>query len=109
MMKGAEQIRRATMDDTGGGSLELIRPLEQQGILVRRSREQLEMEIDKFTIIQRDNTTIAYAALYPFPEEDWGNGRVAVPPDYSQFITGRGSAGTHYRSGEADGLSGCLC
>jgi N-acetylglutamate synthase-like GNAT family acetyltransferase len=28
---------------------------------VRRSREQLEMEIDKFTIIQRDNTTIACA------------------------------------------------
>jgi hypothetical protein len=27
------------------------------------------MEIDKFTIIQRDNLTIACAALYPFPEE----------------------------------------
>jgi hypothetical protein len=35
------------------GILELISPLEQQGILVRRSREQLEMEIDKFTIIPR--------------------------------------------------------
>ena len=31
-----------------GGILELIRPLEQQGILVRRSREQLEIEIDHF-------------------------------------------------------------
>ncbi len=30
------------------------------------------MEIDKFTIIQRDNTTIACAALYPFPEEKIG-------------------------------------
>ncbi len=28
-------------------------PAGQQGILVRRSREQLEMEIDKFTIIRR--------------------------------------------------------
>jgi amino-acid N-acetyltransferase len=64
VMESAEQIRRATINDIGG-ILELIRPLEQQGILVRRSREQLEMEIDKFTIIQRDNLTIACAALYP--------------------------------------------
>ncbi|STS92995.1 N-acetylglutamate synthase [Klebsiella variicola] len=70
-MESAEQIRRATINDIGG-ILELISPLEQQGILVRRSREQLEMEIDKFTIIQRDNTTIACAALYPFPEEKIG-------------------------------------
>ena len=56
-MESAEQIRRATINDIGG-ILELIRPLEQQGILVRRSREQLEMEIDKFTIIQRDNLTL---------------------------------------------------
>jgi amino-acid N-acetyltransferase len=73
VMESAEQIRRATINDIGG-ILELIRPLEQQGILVRRSREQLEMEIDKFTIIQRDNLTIACAALYPFPEEDRRNG-----------------------------------
>ncbi|VEB54669.1 N-acetylglutamate synthase [Salmonella enterica subsp. enterica] len=46
VMESAEQIRRATINDIGG-ILELIRPLEQQGILVRRSREQLEMEIDK--------------------------------------------------------------
>lgn len=71
VMESAEQIRRATINDIGG-ILELISPLEQQGILVRRSREQLEMEIDKFTIIQRDNTTIACAALYPFPEEKIG-------------------------------------
>ncbi|MEW7000477.1 amino-acid N-acetyltransferase [Serratia ureilytica] len=68
VMESAEQVRRATINDIGG-ILELIRPLEQQGILVRRSREQLEMEIDKFTIIERDNLTIACAALYPFLEE----------------------------------------
>ena len=82
VMESAEQIRRATINDIGG-ILELISPLEQQGILVRRSREQLEMEIDKFTIIQRDNTTIACAALYPFPEEKIGEmACVAVHPDY---------------------------
>ncbi|WP_136149439.1 amino-acid N-acetyltransferase [Escherichia coli] len=88
VMESAEQIRRATINDIGG-ILELIRPLEQQGILVRRSREQLEMEIDKFTIIQRDNTTIACAALYPFPEEKIGEmACVAVPPDYRSSSRG---------------------
>ncbi|EQC0188911.1 amino-acid N-acetyltransferase [Citrobacter koseri] len=88
VMESAEQIRRATINDIGG-ILELIRPLEQQGILVRRSREQLEMEIDKFTIIQRDNLTIACAALYPFPEEKIGEmACVAVHPDYRSSSRG---------------------
>ena len=88
VMESAEQIRRAPINDIGG-ILELIRPLEQQGILVRRSREQLEMEIDKFTIIQRDNTTIACAALYPFPEEKIGEmACVAVHPDYRSSSRG---------------------
>ncbi|HHU2679529.1 TPA: amino-acid N-acetyltransferase [Escherichia coli] len=88
VMESAEQIRHATINDIGG-ILELIRPLEQQGILVRRSREQLEMEIDKFTIIQRDNTTIACAALYPFPEEKIGEmACVAVHPDYRSSSRG---------------------
>lgn len=88
VMESAEQIRRATINDIGG-ILELIRPLEQQGILVRRSREQLEMEIDKFTIIQRDNTTIACAALYPFPEDKIGEmACVAVHPDYRSSSRG---------------------
>ncbi|MEJ5073629.1 amino-acid N-acetyltransferase [Enterobacter ludwigii] len=88
VMESAEQIRRATINDIGG-ILELIEPLEQQGILVRRSREQLEMEIDKFTVIQRDNTTIACAALYPFPEERIGEmACVAVHPDYRSSSRG---------------------
>ena len=88
VMESAEQIRRSTINDICG-ILELIRPLEQQGILVRRSREQLEMEIDKFTIIQRDNTTIACAALYPFPEEKIGEmACVAVHPDYRSSSRG---------------------
>jgi amino-acid N-acetyltransferase len=88
VMESAEQIRRATINDIGG-ILELIRPLEQQGILVRRSREQLEMEIDKFTIIERDNLTIACAALYPFADEKIGEmACVAVHPDYRSSSRG---------------------
>lgn len=88
VMESAEQIRRATIHDIGG-ILALIRPLEEQGILVRRSREQLEIEIDKFTIIQRDNLTIACAALYPFVEEQIGEmACVAVHPDYRSSSRG---------------------
>jgi len=88
VMESAEQVRRATINDIGG-ILELIRPLEQQGILVRRSREQLEMEIDKFTVIVRDNLTIACAALYPFLDEKIGEmACVAVHPDYRSSSRG---------------------
>jgi amino-acid N-acetyltransferase len=63
-----EHIRKATINDVGG-LLELIAPLEEAGILVRRSREKLEMEIDHFTVQERDGMIIACAALYPFIEE----------------------------------------
>lgn len=88
VMESAEQVHRATIRDIGG-ILELISPLEQQGILVRRSREQLEMEIDQFTIIERDNIAIGCAALYPFPAEKMGEmACVAVHPDYRSSSRG---------------------
>jgi amino-acid N-acetyltransferase len=63
-----EHLRSATIDDVVG-LLELIEPLEEAGILVRRSREKLEMEINYFTVQERDGMIIACAALYPFLEE----------------------------------------
>lgn len=88
VMERSEQIRRANINDIGG-ILELIRPLEQQGILVRRSREQLEMEIDNFTLIELDNITIACAALYSYPNEKIGEmACVAVHPDYQNSSRG---------------------
>ena len=59
--------RRASIDDVGG-ILELIEPLERLGVLVRRSREKLEMEIGRFLVMERDGTIIACAAAYPFDE-----------------------------------------
>ncbi len=77
-----EGIRPATIDDVGG-ILDLIRPLEEEGILVRRSRELLEIEIERFIVVERDGTIIACAALYPFAAERLGElGCVAVHPDY---------------------------
>jgi amino-acid N-acetyltransferase len=87
-MEHSEQIRLATINDIGG-ILELIRPLEEQGILVRRSREQLEIEINKFIIIERDNMTIGCAALYPYPEEKMGEmACVEIHPDYRNSSRG---------------------
>ena len=63
-----ETLRPATIDDVGG-ILGLIEPLEREGILVRRSRELLEMEIDRFLILESDGVVAGCAALYPFPEE----------------------------------------
>ena len=80
--ESAEQARAATIEDIGG-ILDLIRPLEEDGILVRRSREQLEMEIDKFTIIERDGLIIGCAALYCFMEEAMAEmACVAIHPEY---------------------------
>lgn len=62
-----EQLRAATIDDVGG-ILELIRPLENDGILVRRSREVLEMEIHNFHVLEKDGTITACAALYPYDD-----------------------------------------
>ncbi|MFT6257357.1 MAG: amino-acid N-acetyltransferase [Cellvibrionaceae bacterium] len=80
--QSAERLRRATISDIGG-ILNLIRPLEEQGILVRRSREQLEMEIEQFMLVERDNLVIGCAALYPFEEDNAGEfACLVVHPDY---------------------------
>ncbi|GGI83008.1 amino-acid N-acetyltransferase [Shewanella gelidii] len=80
--ESAERLRRATIADIAG-VLDLIRPLEEKGILVRRSREQLEMEIEQFMLIERDNLVIGCAALYPFEEANAGEfACLVVHPDY---------------------------
>ena len=77
-----ETLRGARIDDVGG-ILELLEPLEQNGVLVRRSRELLENEIQRFVIIERDGMVIACAALYPFTADHTGElACVAVHPHY---------------------------
>ena len=81
--------RKATGDDIGA-ILDLIEPHEQQGALVKRSREKLELEADHFTILVRDGLIIGCVGLYPYPDE--GMGEVAclvVHPDYQD--TGHGN------------------
>ncbi len=81
-----EDIRPATLNDIGG-ILELIKPLEQQGILAKRSREKIEMEIADYIIIERDGLVIGCTALHPYQADQYGCiACLAVHPDY------RGSA-----------------
>ncbi|MFV0437296.1 MAG: amino-acid N-acetyltransferase [Desulfopila sp.] len=77
-----EVIRPARLQDVPG-ILNLIAPLEQKGILVKRSRELLENEIDCFTILEKDSLIIGCAALYPIKESGAGElACVAVMKEY---------------------------
>ncbi|ALO44845.1 N-acetylglutamate synthase [Pseudohongiella spirulinae] len=82
-----ELLRQATIEDVGG-ILELIAPLEAAGILVHRSRELLESEIDYFKVIELEGMIIACAAIYPLDEESGEIACIAIHRDYQE--SGRG-------------------
>lgn len=59
-----ERVRDATIEDVGA-ILGLIEPLEADGTLVKRGRERIEMEIERFSVLELDGTIVGCAALYP--------------------------------------------
>ncbi|MEP7262038.1 MAG: amino-acid N-acetyltransferase [Usitatibacter sp.] len=63
-----ERIRDATLDDVPG-ILQILEPLEQQGVLVKRERESLERDIGHFFVLESEGNILGCAALYPFPEQ----------------------------------------
>ena len=79
-----EIIRQATIDDIGG-LLELIAPQEEKGALVKRSRELLELEISKFSIIEHtEGTIICCCALYPL--DDRVSAEIACVVTHPEFM-----------------------
>ncbi|MFV2056414.1 MAG: amino-acid N-acetyltransferase [Thiohalomonadales bacterium] len=89
-----EGTRAATINDLPG-ILELIEPLEAEGILVRRDRETLEMDLDHFTVTVRDGMILACAALYQYKQHDSAElACLAVHPDYQH--EGRGDVLLRY-------------
>ncbi|WP_461535744.1 amino-acid N-acetyltransferase [Spongorhabdus nitratireducens] len=83
-----EEMRTASIEDVGG-ILELIRPLEEKGILVRRSRKQIEREIGLFSVIVRDGMIIGCAALHLFKDGHSGElACIVVHPDYRRSDRG---------------------
>ena len=101
-----EDVRMANIQDVGG-LINLLRPLEEDGILVYRSRERLETEIEQFAVIERDGMILACAALYPIPaqENELRSAEiacVAVHPSYRK--SNRGSQILHYLEDKARSL-----
>lgn len=77
-----EGLRPGRPDDVPG-ILDLITPFEAEGTLVRRSREQLELEADRFVVLERDGAIIGCGALYPQPDGTSAEiACVAIHPDY---------------------------
>lgn len=62
------RMREATIDDVAA-IVGLIAPLEADGTLVRRGRERLEMEIERFSVLEHDGVILGCAALYPFSKD----------------------------------------
>ena len=83
-----DTIRQATIDDIVG-IYELIEPLEQEDILIQRSLEKIEADINDYIVLVRDGTVIACAALHDYPEEKTMElASVAVHPDYQNQSMG---------------------
>jgi amino-acid N-acetyltransferase len=88
------RVRQATVEDVGaiGG---VISPLEVDGTLVPRGRERLEMEIERFSVLEVDDVIIGCAALYPFSNDRAGElACLAVMPEYRR--EGYGEALLHH-------------
>jgi amino-acid N-acetyltransferase len=83
-----EKMRDATPDDVGG-IIKLIEPLEADGTLVKRPRELIEREIDRFVVLEHDGLIFGCAALYPFPREQMGElACLTVHPGYQGYGDG---------------------
>ena len=83
-----EEIRPAQLEDIAG-ILELIKPLEQQGFLVKRSREKLEMEINNYIVIERDGLIIGCTAFYLMEDKQCAEiACLAVHPEYQKSTRG---------------------
>ncbi len=61
-------IRQAQLEDVAG-IVEVIRPLEESGALVRRERDRLEQEIDNFLVAELDGIVVGCCAVYPFADQ----------------------------------------
>ena len=82
-----EKLRPARIDEIGG-ILRLIEPLEADGTLVKRNRDLLEMEIDRFFVLEHDRVIIGCAALYPFEGGIAELACLAVHPDHRRAGAG---------------------
>lgn len=61
---------------------QLLLPLEESGVLIKRNDEELLQAVDSFTVVEREGHLIACAALFPFFKERCGEvAAIAVSPE----------------------------
>ena len=82
-----EGIRQATVEDVRGVEA-IIRPLEEAGILVHRSRKQLEADMQHCFVLTIDSAVLACAMLRRYSETHAEISMLAVHP--SNRKAGRG-------------------
>ena len=87
VLKSYQETTQANVDDIDS-IINLIEPLEQQGLLVKRSRDLLELEIDKFVVVKVDDMVVACSALYQLSEDSGELACIATASTYR----GRGIA-----------------
>lgn len=83
-----ENIRQLTFADIPE-ILRIMQPLIDEGILVPRTRDEIEMNIREYVVYEVDNTVHASGALRVYPE---GKGEIyglAVDENYASMGTGR--------------------
>jgi amino-acid N-acetyltransferase len=68
VLETPDKLRDATLADVEG-ILALIDPLAERGILVARSRESIEREIDRFVVLAHEDEIIGCAAMNPYHSE----------------------------------------
>ena len=83
--KNALDILRDARADDIGGLVALIEPMEEEGILVRRSRELLEREIGQFSVVEHDGMIVGCAAMYPYGAGQAELACLAVHADFRRY------------------------
>ena len=68
VLEAPDRLRDAKLGDIDG-IMGIIDPLVSAGVLVKRDRELIENEIDRFVVLEHENEIIGCAALYPFPND----------------------------------------
>ncbi len=68
VLESPDKLRDATVADVDG-IMALIDPLAERGVLVARTRESIEQEIDRFIVLAHDEEVIGCAAMNPYASE----------------------------------------
>lgn len=98
-----EVTRQATVDDIPA-IIDIISPLEKQGVLVRRDRDKLEDEIDYFTVVEREGLIVALAAMYPYDCDSGEIACIVTHPDYRNGTRGANLLNTLEVNARAAGI-----